>query len=166
MSGAVNEYAFVSNWVVEGTADEVWDILADPLELPRWWPSVYLSVRAIQNSGDAYDLHTRGWLPYTLRWQFRRVGANRPVSMRLEAWGDLTGHGEWTFTANGASEVHIRYDWRVRADKWILRNLSWLFKPAFAANHRWAMARGEESLRAELLRRRINVVAPPRPVQP
>jgi len=29
-----------------------------------------------------------------------------------------------------------------------------LLKPAFSANHRWAMARGEESLRLELRRRR------------
>jgi hypothetical protein len=31
-----------------------------------------------------------------------------------------------------------------------LRYLSFLFKPFFSANHRWAMARGEESLRREL----------------
>jgi hypothetical protein len=29
-----------------------------------------------------------------------------------------------------------------------------ILKPIFAANHRWAMARGEESLTRELLRRR------------
>jgi hypothetical protein len=29
-----------------------------------------------------------------------------------------------------------------------------VIKPLFAANHRWAMARGEESLRLELARRR------------
>jgi hypothetical protein len=31
-----------------------------------------------------------------------------------------------------------------------LRYGSFLFKPIFAANHRWAMARGEESLKREL----------------
>jgi hypothetical protein len=42
----------------------------------------------------------------------------------------------------------------VRADKPILRYGSFILKPIFAANHRWAMARGEESLARELLRRR------------
>jgi hypothetical protein len=39
-----------------------------------------------------------------------------------------------------AAEV---YDWRLRAEKPLLRYLSSLFKPFFCANHRWAMARGE-----------------------
>ena len=38
-------------------------------------------------------------------------------------------------------EVEIVYDWRVRAAKPLLQQLSWLLKPVFAANHRWAMAR-------------------------
>jgi hypothetical protein len=38
-----------------------------------------------------------------------------------------------------------------------------LFKPIFSANHRWAMARGEESLRRELSRRRTGLgLAPAR----
>jgi hypothetical protein len=48
----------------------------------------------------------------------------------------------------------VTYDWLLRADKPLLRRLSWLLKPIFAANHRWAMARGEESLKLELARRR------------
>jgi hypothetical protein len=48
----------------------------------------------------------------------------------------------------------ITYNWRVSAIKPLLRWLSWLLRPVFAANHRWAMARGEESLRLELRRRR------------
>jgi hypothetical protein len=50
--------------------------------------------------------------------------------------------------------VVITYDWRVSATKPLLRRLSWLLRPAFAANHRWAMARGEESLALEMRRRR------------
>jgi hypothetical protein len=50
--------------------------------------------------------------------------------------------------------VDVSYDWRIRADKPLLRWLSFLLKPVFRWNHHWAMARGEESLRAELVRRR------------
>jgi len=71
----------------------------------------------------------------------------------LEATGDLEGTGRWTFRPDGP-EVVIDYDWRVHATKPLLRRLSWLLRPAFSANHHWAMRRGEESLRLELRRRR------------
>jgi hypothetical protein len=57
------------------------------------------------------------------------------------------------------------------AEKPIVRRLSFLLKPLFERNHRWAMARGEESLKLELLRRRAStpesmaaVPPPPGPV--
>jgi hypothetical protein len=154
---SANEYHFVTTWRVPGTIEQVSDILGDPLDLPRWWPSVYLAVEQIE-PGDASGvgrvvaLHTKGWLPYTLRWRFRVTESRRPYGFSLEAWGDFEGTGVWTFTQNG-SFVKITYDWKIRADKPLLRYLSFLLKPVFSANHRWAMARGEESLVAELGRR-------------
>jgi hypothetical protein len=47
----------------------------------------------------------------------------------------------------------VTYDWLVIAEKGILKNLSVIMKPIFKANHHWAMARGEESLKLELARR-------------
>jgi len=65
----------------------------------------------------------------------------------------------------------ITYDWRISAEKPLLKNLWFVLKPVFEANHRWAMALGEESLRLELARRRATsdaararVPAPPGPV--
>jgi hypothetical protein len=52
--------------------------------------------------------------------------------------------------------VDITYDWRIQAQKPLLRKLSLLLRPVFEANHRWAMAQGEESLRLELARRRAS----------
>ena len=51
------------------------------------------------------------------------------------------------------SDVIMDYHWNVRADKPLLRYLSFLFRPVFAANHNWSMARGLESLKLELMRR-------------
>lgn len=64
----------------------------------------------------------------------------------------------WTPVSAGEL-VKVTYDWRVRARKPLLRSLSWLLKPPFAANHRWAMARGAESLALELRRRRARTEA-------
>ncbi|MGE3913248.1 MAG: polyketide cyclase, partial [Chloroflexota bacterium] len=51
------------------------------------------------------------------------------------------------------SIADIVYDWQIRADKPLLKWFSPILKPIFSANHRWAMARGEESLVRELARR-------------
>ena len=162
-----NEYAFVTRWRVEATIQEVTEILEDPDGLARWWPSVYLAVQ--QRPDGVVELFTKGWLPYTLRWKFQVTERHPPHGFSLEAWGDLAGRGVWTLWQDGAF-AEVEYDWRVRADKPLLRFGSFVFKPIFAANHRWAMARGEQSLRLEILRRhartpaeRALVPAPPPP---
>jgi hypothetical protein len=148
---SVNEYHFVTQWRVDGTAEEVYDVLDKPLDLPRWWPSVYLSVKEAEPG--VFELHTKGWLPYTLRWRLRQTDAHRPSGFALEAWGDFEGTGVWTFAGDGRL-VNITYDWRIKAEKPLLRHLSFLLKPIFSANHRWAMAQGEKSLKRELAHRR------------
>ena len=157
-----------------GTVDEVKDVLGDGLSLPRWWPSVYLSVTQLEAGGAGglgrvLDLHTKGWLPYTLRWTLRITEPVTDVGFALEATGDLEGAGRWTFQPDGR-QVVIAYDWRIHATKPILRRLSWLLRPAFSANHHWAMNRGEESLQLEIRRRREakdgsggSIPPPPRP---
>ncbi len=152
------EYRFVTTWRVPGTIDEVKSVLGDAEALARWWPSVYLDVVVIDSGasdavGRTVDLHTKGWLPYTLRWRLRITEPLTDTGFALAAVGDLQGTGRWTLRQDGP-EVVVVYDWRVSATKPILRRLSWLLRPAFSANHHWAMARGEESLKLELRRRR------------
>jgi hypothetical protein len=157
-----NDYHFITHWQVEGTVKEVADILKEATALSRWWPSVYLDIKELEPGdqdgvGRVVSLYTKGWLPYTLRWQFRVTQSRYPNGFSLEAWGDFDGAGVWSFEQEGP-QVSIIYDWRIRANKPLLSALSFLFKPIFAANHRWAMARGEESLRLELERRRAATV--------
>jgi hypothetical protein len=152
-----NDYHFITNWRVEGEINEVADILKDAAALPRWWPSVYLDVQILEQGdgngvGKVVSLYTKGWLPYTLRWQFRVTESSYPYGFSLKAWGDFTGRGIWTLEQDG-SHVNVTYDWKITADKPLLSALSFLLKPIFSANHKWAMARGEESLRLELARR-------------
>jgi hypothetical protein len=61
----------------------------------------------------------------------------------------------------------------VRAEKPLLQALSPFLRPLLAANHRWAMRKGEESLALELARRRAatpadraKIPAPPPPAAP
>jgi hypothetical protein len=168
-----NEYAFLTRWRVTGTVEEVAGVLGDTEGLKRWWPSVYLDVREL-SPGDEHGigkeiaLYTKGWLPYTLRWSFRVTEVDWPHRIALEAFGDFVGTGVWTLAQDG-QYVDVTYEWRIRAEKPLLRRLSFLLRPIFEANHRWAMARGEESLRLELARRhaaspeeRAAIAPPPR----
>lgn len=155
---ATNEYRFIDRWRVEGTVREVADVIEDGKDLPRWWPSVYLEVEELDRGGDGglgklISLRARGFLPYTLRINFLTIETRSPHGFTMKATGDLEGTGIWTFEQDGQF-VNITYDWTVQANKAIIRTLSFLFKPIFAANHRWTMARGEESLKLELARRR------------
>jgi hypothetical protein len=167
------DYHFVTVWRVPGTIAEVKDVLGNADTLPEWWPSVYLRVRRVEDGGADWvgsvnELHTKGWLPYTLKWNLKLTEPVTDAGFALEAIGDLSGTGRWTFEQDGP-EVVITYEWQVGASKPLLRRMAWLLKPAFAANHRWAMAKGEESLRLELRRRRATsdeerrLIPPPPP---
>ncbi|MEA2583292.1 MAG: hypothetical protein QOF33_1377, partial [Thermomicrobiales bacterium] len=56
--------------------------------------------------------------------------------MSIETCGDFAGRGVETFVQDGPL-VDIHFDYRVAADKPLLRYLSPLLKPNFAFNHRW-----------------------------
>ena len=161
---AANDYHFITTWRIAATPDEISAILGDAAALGRRWPSVYLRVRVVESGdenglGKVVDLWTKGFLPCTLRWRFTVHESDPPHGFRLEASGDFVGRGIWTLRAEagpgdpGGPSTLVTYDWLVLAEKGILKTLSPIMKPIFAANHRWAMARGEKSLRLELARR-------------
>ncbi len=170
---ATNNYHFITHWRVQGTVKEVEEVIGNAADLVRWWPSVYLDVQILEPGderglGRVVSLYTKGWLPYTLRWSFR-VTEVRNTGFTLVAWGDFEGRGIWTFEQDGAW-VNITYDWKIAAEKPLLRYFSFIMKPLFSANHQWAMRKGEESLKLELARRHARtaeeaalVPAPPQP---
>lgn len=160
---ALNNYHFITHWRVQATVEEVTTVLGDVMGLPRWWPAVYLDVKELapgdaSGLGRVIDLYTKGWLPYTLRWRFEVTEVEPPRRIVLRAEGDFVGRGIWTIAPDG-EWVNITYDWQITARKPLLRALSFLFKPIFAANHHWAMRQGEVSLRLEVARRRVTTAA-------
>jgi hypothetical protein len=172
----INDYHFVTRWLVPGTPREVFDVLRDPAELPRWWPAVHLEAEEVAPGepggvGRVVRLRTRGWLPYTLDWSLRITESREPLGFAFEAEGDFEGRGDWNLESAGAW-VGVVFDWRVETRKPLLRLLAPVFRPALEQNHRWAMRRGEESLKLELERRRSasewereRIAVPPGPAE-
>src|ERR1700686_2105094 len=168
-----SDYHFIDRWCLEGHVKEVADIIDDALSASNWWPSVYFEVNELEPGGEGgvgklISLRAGGWLPYTLRINFRTTESRYPNGFSMDATGDLEGKGVWTFEQD-EQFVNVTYDWTIRANKPIVDKLSFLLKPIFRSNHNWTMKRGEESLKLELLRRRAltkeeaaAVPAPPR----
>ncbi len=169
-----HDYHFVTHWRVSGAVGEVFNILADSGALAEWWPSVYLAVHETA-PGDAtgigreLDLHTKGWLPYTLKWRLRVLEIEAPQRIVIGAQGDFEGRGVWTLEPDGKF-VNVTFDWHIAAEKPLLKYGSFALKPIFVRNHEWAMQRGLQSLELELKRRRAlsenerdAVILPPGP---
>jgi hypothetical protein len=161
------DYHFITNWQVQAGCEEVYRILEDVDALALWWPSVYLDVKILEKGrpggvGKLVELYTKGWLPYSLRWKFRVTETQFPNGFSLQALGDFVGTGVWTFRQD-EQNCMVTYDWSISAEKPLLKKLSWLLRPAFAANHEWAMRKGLKSLEFELRRRRGEQQVPPPP---
>lgn len=175
----MNAYHFITHWKLDASCEEVYRTLEDVDGLVKWWPSVYLDIKILEKGkpgglGKVVALYTKGWLPYTLKWQFRVTQVDFPNGYTLEAWGDFVGKGIWRFTpTENPNQCIATYDWEISAEKPLLKKLSGLLRPIFSANHHWAMDKGEESLKLELMRRNATsseelaaIPKPPRPTFP
>jgi uncharacterized protein YndB with AHSA1/START domain len=144
---ASSEYLFVDEWGVAAPPEAVYDALADARTYPQWWRPTYLDVQADGPPAVGAVSHHRfkGRLPYVLNVRSRITRHEPPHVVSTEVDGDLRGQGTWTLTPT-ESGTHVRFDWRVFADRPLLRLLTPIARPAFRANHAWAIARAMEGL--------------------
>jgi hypothetical protein len=148
---ATNEYHLISHWRVPGTLEQVYQVLYNATAYPRWWSDAFLEVSPTDAARSVVNAHSQGFLPYTLHFQAQPAESHYPHGFRVRTTGDFEGQGTWSLQKCG-DWVAIKFEWQVRLEKPLIRWLSWLLKPLFVANHRWAMRRGEEGLRQELAR--------------
>ena len=139
-----NEYVFIDEWDVDAPQEAVFDALADARTYPEWWKPVYIGVK---HEGECTLQHFKGRLPYHLHTRSRIVELDAPRVVAGEVDGDLRGFGRWTLTDAPGGGTHVRFDWRVYADKPLLRALTPVLRPAFRWNHAWAIARAREGLK-------------------
>jgi uncharacterized protein YndB with AHSA1/START domain/mannose-6-phosphate isomerase-like protein (cupin superfamily) len=144
---AGNEYLFVDEWDVAAPPHAVFDALADARTYPRWWTPVYIDVDADgpPTLGKVSRQHFKGRLPYHLHTHSTITRLEPPRVVEGDVEGDLRGRGTWTLTPIPGG-THVRFDWRVFADRKLLRTLTPVLRPLFRWNHNWAIARAIEGL--------------------
>lgn len=143
----VDEYVFIDEWHVDAQPEAVFDAIADATTYPEWWKPVYIETQADgpPEVGRTSRQHFKGRLPYHLHTSSTITRYERPTAVGADVVGDLRGRGLWTFTAhNGGTDV--RFDWRVYAEKPIVRALTPVLRPLFRWNHAWAIARAQDGL--------------------
>jgi uncharacterized protein YndB with AHSA1/START domain len=142
-----NEYVFIDEWDVLAPQEAVFEALADARTYPQWWRPVYIAVDADCPPGVGCVSHHefKGRLPYHLKTRSEIVRLESPREFEVMVEGDLTGKGIWTLTPTGDG-VHVRFDWRVLADRPLLRYLTPLLRPLFRWNHNWSIKRAIEGL--------------------
>jgi quercetin dioxygenase-like cupin family protein len=141
------EYVFVDEWDVAAPQAAVFAALSDVRTYPRWWRPVYLDVESGEPSGVGHvaTQHFKGRLPYRLTTRTTTTRHEPPRLLEVDVTGDLRGRGRWTLAPDG-DRTHVRFDWHVYADRPLLRVLTPILRPAFRANHGWAIARARDGL--------------------
>jgi mannose-6-phosphate isomerase-like protein (cupin superfamily)/uncharacterized protein YndB with AHSA1/START domain len=144
---AANEYVFLDEWDVAAPIEAVFDAIADARTYPEWWRPVYMEATtdgppAIGRTSSQYF---KGRLPYKLRTRSEIIRLEPPRIVEADVRGDLSGRGLWTLTPTERG-THVRFDWRVLADRPLLRRLTPVLRPLFRWNHNWAIARAMEGL--------------------
>ncbi len=156
-------YEFVDEWHVAAPREAVFAALADGRSYPRWWRPVYIDVESDGEPavGSRSRQHFKGRLPYHLHTSSVITRMEPSHVLEADVEGDLTGRGTWTLT-DTAQGTHVRFDWRVTADRPLLRLLSPLLRPALRWNHAWAVARAIDGLEpyAQALAREGYATAP------
>lgn len=142
------EYEFVDEWDVDAPRESVFAAIADARSYPTWWKPVYLSVESSGEPevGSESRQHFKGRLPYHLRTRSRITLLEAPFAIGAEVDGDLRGTGLWTLTELPDGGTHVRFDWRVHADRFLLRLLTPVLRRALRWNHAWAIARARAGL--------------------
>jgi uncharacterized protein YndB with AHSA1/START domain len=142
------EYEFVDEWDVDAPRESVFAAIADARSYPTWWKPVYLEVESSGEPevGSESRQHFKGRLPYHLRTRSVITQLDAPYQIGAEVDGDLRGTGLWTLTVNEDGSTHVRFDWRVHADRLLLRLLTPVLRRALRWNHAWAIARAREGL--------------------
>lgn len=141
----MDDYVFITYWLVNERAGRLWDLLAEGLhrgDPVPWWGMV----ETVDHDADSVWMRTRSGLGYQLNFRLFNVTEDRPNRVSFNCDGDLTGTGTIRFSRLGPSCVLI-IDWRVTVHKRWMRRSQRFLRPVFIGAHRLVMAVGLRRLK-------------------
>jgi uncharacterized protein YndB with AHSA1/START domain len=141
------DYRFLDEWRLPADVERVYDLVARPLEYPRWWGEVFLAAEGDGGEaapGKRVTVKARGFLPYRIRFTMTCLEADRPYRIHSKLEGDFEGTGTWLLEEDDGG-THATLDWRPSVQKPLVRYLTPVLRPLFRSNHTWTMHRGLES---------------------
>lgn len=150
----MSDYEFITIWHIDAPVERVWHVIEDARRWPEWWKGV-LSVTELK-PGDENDIGSirrtvwKSALPYKLEFDSEILRIERLKHIEIRAFGELDGHGLWTFEAENDEETLVRYDWRVTTTRSWMNLLSPIARPFFRWNHDVIMRWGEVGLKQRL----------------
>ena len=147
------DYRFLSTWLLEASREDAWEVIADAVAWPSWWPGV-TSVDELEGGdadrvGSRYRIAWRSRIPYPIEFEFTVQQVDRPRVMAGRAVGELEGSGCWRLFEEGGVTA-VTYDWRVTTTRAWMNLVAPVARPIFAWNHDWVMTRGGEGLARRL----------------
>ncbi|GHD49520.1 polyketide cyclase [Streptomyces mirabilis] len=142
-----SHYRFRSVWALPAPPAEVYPVLEQAEDYPRWWPQVREVTRIDERSGT---MRIRSFLPYDLVFTARELRRDPAAGvLEIAMAGDLDGWARWTLTTAGPG-TRAQYDQEVDVSKPLLRRFAVPGRPVFRANHALMMRAGQRGLAARL----------------
>lgn len=155
---SVNQYSFVTIWKIQAPITDVWNVISDAENLPKWWKAV-VNIETLDR-GDDRGVNFlarqtwRGVLPYKLSFLAKTIAVDYLKSIEIEASGDLEGKGKWTFSSEGDIAT-VQYNWDVITTQKALSLFAFALKPLLAWNHdeimRWGALGLADRMNAKLI---------------
>jgi hypothetical protein len=137
----LNHYRFINVWRLNFRPDEVYRVLEDIGDYPRWWPEVR---RVDRIDDETVRIVARSLLPYSLTFEATREDERDGV-LEVAMRGDLEGFSRWTIEAEGTG-TRATFEEEVIARKKSLRRFAFVARPFFRWNHSLMMRNGRKGL--------------------
>lgn len=169
MSTRSHSFEINSVWEFDCPKTDLKFVIDKPQEITHWWAAVFLKVELLSGnyyapSGLVANLWTKGFLPHSFKFKANIFHNRQHQQLIIKTMGDFSGIGTITIQSLGANKSQIHINWRTNVENHTLYLLMMLLKPIFIANHKWAMRKGFQGLKYELLRRQTKKenATPPR----
>lgn len=143
-------FVLISRWRLHCPASQVWALLTQLEDWPRWWPHVREVQILRRVAPGKTGTHARlGWqtaLGYQLTIEVLNTRTERHPDghgeIEGQSTGDLRGHGLWLIDPVSAQVVDVTYRYQVELTRPWMRRLAPLLRGLFAWNHFTVMRAG------------------------